>query len=208
VFFAVGGTAVSLIQKAWWDSEDVPALQEAIANQQGFEGTDEYDLAGDDHTNLPQKAARVQILPLEEPEMAAPRAGKDALRNSGQAGATQVLPGEGAGPSGPKAEIQIGRWTAEEREISVTSSKPVRLAVRLLSYPAWSVEVNGKAVKPELAGTTAQIILQANAGTQRIRIKFVRTPDRTLGGAISAGAGIVLLGLFFLGRARQQSRNA
>jgi hypothetical protein len=72
-----------------------------------------------------------------------------------------------------------------------------------LNYPAWRVEVNGKAVTPELAETTAQIILQANEGPQRIRMKFLRTPDRILGNAISAGAGIVVLGLFFLGAHRR-----
>jgi hypothetical protein len=177
VFFAVGGTAVLLIQKAWWDSEDVPVLQEAIANQQGFEGTDEYDPAGDDHTNLPQNGPRVQILAHDPREKSA-----------------------------PEAQIQIERWTAEDREFNVTSIKPVRIAVRLLNYPAWRVEVNGKPVTPQTAETTGQMILGVNAGAQRIRMKFVRTPDRTLGGGISAGAGIALLALFFLGRAHRQSQ--
>jgi hypothetical protein len=179
VFFAGAGAAIFLIHKAWWDSEDVPVLQEAIANDQGFEGTDEYDPAGDDHTNLPQKAPRAQI-PADDSQEKSPA----------------------------KAEIRIERWTAEERELAVTSSKPVRLALRLLNYPAWRVEVNGKAVTPEHAETTAQMILQVTAGTQRIRIKFVRTPDRALGDGISAGAGIALLGLFIFGRSRQQPRNA
>jgi hypothetical protein len=179
VFFAVGGTAVFLIQNAWWDSEDVPVLQEAIASNQGFEGTDEYDPAGDDRTNLPQKAPRVEILPHDPRE-------KSVL----------------------EPQIQIERWTAEDREFRVTSTKPVRLEVRLLNYPAWHVEVNGKAVTPQIAETTAQIILQTNAGTQRISMKFVRTRDRALGDAASAGAGVALLGLFILRRARQQSRNA
>jgi hypothetical protein len=176
VFFAVGGTAIVLIQKAWWDSEDVPVLQEAIASQQGFDGTDEYDSAGDDHTNLPQKAARVQILPDDSNE-----------------------------ESTAEPQIQVERWTAEDRELSVTSSKPVRVAVRLLNYPAWRVEVNGKALTPQVAETTTQMILRVYAGTQRIRIKFVRTPDRALGDAVSAGAGIALLGFFLLRRAHQQA---
>lgn len=179
VIFAVGGTAVFLVHKAWWDSDDIPVLQEAIANDRGFEGTDEYDPAGDDHTNLPQKAPRVQVLAYDSEEK-----------------------------SVPKAEVQIERWTAEDRELSVTSAKQVRLAVRLLNYPAWRVEVNGNAVRPELAETTAQMILRVPAGTQRIRMKFAGTLDRQLGDGLSAGAGIALLGLFIFGRARQQLRNA
>src|SRR6266576_2276003 len=48
VIVIIGGTATFLVRSAWWDSEDIPVLQEAIAKDQGFEGTDEYDPAGDD----------------------------------------------------------------------------------------------------------------------------------------------------------------
>src|SRR6266576_3567109 len=65
VIVIIGGTATFLVRSAWWDSEDIPVLQEAIAKDQGFEGTDEYDPAGDDHYNLPEKAPRVQVLPAE-----------------------------------------------------------------------------------------------------------------------------------------------
>src|SRR5260370_10845366 len=74
VLAAVCGTATFLVKKAWWDSDDIPSLQEAVENDQGFEGTDEYDPAGDDHTNLPEKAARVQERPAGESEGNAPKA--------------------------------------------------------------------------------------------------------------------------------------
>src|SRR5436853_376834 len=99
VIVVIGGTATFLVQSTWWDSEDIPVLQEAIANDQGFEGTDEYDPAGDDRYNLPEKAPRVQVLPTEE-----------------------------SAGSPPKAEIHIERWTAEERNLQVTSNEPVRVA--------------------------------------------------------------------------------
>jgi hypothetical protein len=171
VLAVIAGTATLLIYRAWWDSEDLPVLEEAIANDQGFEGTDEYDPLGDDHTNLPEKAPRVQILPAED-----------------------------SGESAPKAEIHIERWTAEERALDVTSREPLRLAVRLLNYPAWRMEVNSKTVKPQLAESTAQVIVPLPAGAEQVTMKFVRTPDRTAGDALSAGAGIALLGLFYAGR--------
>jgi len=168
-----GGTATFLVQKAWWDSEDIPVLRKAIANGQGFEGTDEYDPLSDDHTNLPEKAPAVQILPAEE-----------------------------SGGSAPEAVIHIARWTAEEKDLRETSSKPLRAGLRLLDYPAWRVEVNGKAVTPQHAETNGQMILSLPAGTERITARFVRTTDRKLGIAISVIAVLALLALLNAGGMR------
>lgn len=167
------GTATFLVQKAWWDSEDIPVLRAAIANDQGFEGTDEYDPVGDDHSNLSEKAPRVEILPVEE-----------------------------SGAGAVNAEVAIARWTAEEREVQVTSRGPVRVALRLLNYPAWRVEVNGKVVSPQRAETSAQMVLLLSSGKQRITAKFVRTPDRTAGLAISVMAVLTLLALLNAGGLR------
>ncbi len=173
VIFVSGGTATLLVRQAWWDSEDIPVLREAIANDQGFEGTDEYDPLGDDHTNLPEKAARVQILPAED-----------------------------SGSSPPKAEIRIARWRAEEKDLRILSAEPVRVALRLLNYPAWQVEVNGKAVTPQHAESSGQMILSLTAGTQHITARFVRTPDRKVGIAISWAAVLTLLALLNAGGVR------
>jgi hypothetical protein len=169
----VAGTATFLVQKAWWDSEDIPVLREAIANDQGFEGTDEYDPLGDDHTNLPEKAPRVQILPPDD-----------------------------SGGSAPKAEARIERWTAEEKNLRVVSREPLKVGLRLLNYPAWRVEVNGRAVTPLRAETNGQMILSLSPGTQRITAKFARTPDRKLGMAISVAAVLTLLALLNAGGLR------
>jgi hypothetical protein len=178
VFAFTVSSGAFLVQHTWWDSEDIPALRVAIANDRGFEGTDEYDPAGDDHYSLPANAPRVQILPSEDGEGIRPQ------------------------PSGsmPAADVRIERWTAYERDVRVNAHEPVRVVLRVLNYPAWRSEVNGKVVTPQLAEGTAQIILPVSAGTQEIRMTFTRTPDRTLGGGISAGAGMVLLALLYLGR--------
>ncbi len=173
VFVAAGGTATFLVQNAWWDTEEIPTLQAAIAMDRGFEGADEYDPIDDDHYNLPEKARRVEILPAEESEGGA-----------------------------PKAEIQIERWNSEERELRVTSREPVRVALRLLDYPAWRVEVNGRAATPQHPDDNARMILPLAGGTHHIRVKFVRTRDRTLGGAISILAALTLLGLLNAGGVR------
>jgi hypothetical protein len=52
-----------LAKHTWWDSEDMPALEAAIAEQAGFEGTDEYDPLGDDRSDLREKQPRAKFLP-------------------------------------------------------------------------------------------------------------------------------------------------
>jgi len=57
-------------------------------------------------------------------------------------------------------------------------------------------------VTPEHAETSGQMILRLSSGTERIMAKLVRTPDRTLGMAISVIAALALLGLFNAGGLR------
>lgn len=170
IILACGGSGIFLVHQAWWDSDDIPSLQDAIASDQGFEGTDEYDPVGDDHYNLPQNAPRVQILPVED-----------------------------SSEPPPKAEIQITRWTAEAKDLNVASPQPLRLAVRLLDYPAWQVQVDGRALIPEHGESTDQLILPLAAGTYRVSMNFRRTPDRLLGAALSL-ASLVLCGVFWVRR--------
>lgn len=171
---AVAGTGAFLVHKAWWDSDDIPALQDAIASDKGFDGTDEYDPVKDDHTNLPATAPRVQILPAE------------------------------GAKAEPIAQVRIVKWTAEEKDLSVTSPQAFRLAVRLLDYPAWRIEVNGHRVTPESPESTAQIIVPAPPGTQRFTIEFVATPDRRMGTGVSL-VGVLALAACFLPRRAKRS---
>src|SRR5439155_23775314 len=121
---------------------------------------------GHDHYNLPEKAPRVQILPADDPEEPA-----------------------------PAAEIHIERWSPEERDVRVSSRQPLRVAPRLLDYPAWRVEVNGQAVTPQHADDYAQMIVPLSPGKQRITLRFLRTPDRRLGMAVTLMAVLTLLAL-------------
>lgn len=173
VFIAATSAAAFLVHKAWWDSDDIPTLQQAISSGKGFEGTDEYDPANDDHTDLPAKAPPVQSLP----------------RGGGKAPA-------------PDAKVRIARWTAEEKDLTVTSPQPFRLAVRLLDYPAWYVEVNGQRVRPQPQETTAQIILPLPAGPHQINIRFARTPDRKLGAGMSLAGLLAAAACFWFGAAK------
>ena len=152
---ASGLAGVFLVRHTWWERDEMSTLETMLTSGNGFDGTDEYDPTGDDHQDLPKAAPHVRILAAQEDE-----------------------------PT-PAAAVTLQRWTAEEKILRVHANEPVRLALRLLDYPAWRVEVSGKAVVPEHAEGTAQMIVPAPAGNSQIHAQFVRTKDRSTGGAIS-----------------------
>jgi hypothetical protein len=94
------------------------------------------------------------------------------------------------------AIVSAEKWTAEEKVLRVKAQGPLRLALRLINYPVWRVEVNGNMIAPERADDYDQMIVPVAAGESRIRVHFNRTPDRTLGMAISVMGVLTLLALF------------
>jgi uncharacterized membrane protein len=170
-FALIGGTAVVLVERGWWDTQDIPALRAAIANGEGFDGTDEYDPAGDDHTNLPTKSPQALVMD------------------------TDSIPGPNSRPT-----IRVERWSPEDKEVSVNSREPFFLGLRLLNYPAWRAEVNGAVVAPRGGDDYNQMIVPVPAGESHVRVRFARTWDRTIGGLSSLAGALAALGLLAVGR--------
>src|SRR6266478_2799598 len=179
----ITGARVFLTQNTWWDDAEFSTLRANIASVEGFNGTDEYDPVGDDHYNLPARAPRAQILPLEE----------DAANQA-----------ENAAAAPPK--IVVERWTPERKIVDVESPQPARLALRLLNYPAWRVEVNGARIQPESAEDSGQMIVPLPGGQSRIAVCFTRTRDRTLGAIISVASCLLGVFLFWRGSRNRKSQ--
>ncbi len=112
-------------------------------------------------------------------------------------------PEAGAGIKSP-AQVSVQRWTAEKKEMHITTREPAVLKLRLLDYPAWRVEVNEAVVVPEQTGETAQITVPLAAGSSHVLVRFIRTPDRTIGGLICATSILIAL-LLFASRPRLRS---
>jgi hypothetical protein len=169
VLAVLASTATYMVRHTWWDSEDVPVVLEALQNDEGFEGVDEYDPLGDDHSLLPEKSERAMIVPDATEE-------KDAVESD--------------------AQVTVQRWTAEKKEIQITARESSVLKLRLLDYPAWRVEVNEGVVIPEHIAESAQIIVPLPAGPSHVLVRFIRTPDRIIGGLMSAASILIALLLF------------
>ena len=172
------GTAVYLVQHTWWDDEEFSTLRDAIDSGDGFDGTDEYDPIGDDHYNLPQKTARAQLLPVTD-DTDAPNSQPPA-----------------------SSKVVIDRWNAQEKVLRVQATQPARLALRLLNYPAWQVEVNGARIQPEHPEDSGQMLIPLRAGESRITVCFGRTRDRTLGAFLSIFSSMLCLFLLMRSRSR------
>jgi hypothetical protein len=166
-----------LVDNTWWDPDEIPTLQAAITDETGFDGTDEYDPLGDDHLDLPPDAPP-----------------------------TKILPASPADTRAPEARVQIDKWTTEDKSLRVDSPRPARLALRLLDYPTWRVEVNGVPIVPGRPDKFAQMVIPLAAGSSTIHVHFARTPDRTLGILISILSVLLTIALLLVARNRGSAR--
>ncbi len=163
-----------LVSNGWWDTDEMPTQFAAIERGTGFDGTDEYDPLGDDHSDLPVRASLVRVLPE----------GKDS-------------------DAAPAAQVQVAEWKTEKKEIRVEAKEEARVALRVLNYPAWKVEVNGKAVTPERMDDFNVMVIPVEKGSSVIRVWFARTVDRTIGIWVSVVGVILAMGLVVWGKIRE-----
>jgi hypothetical protein len=55
-------TGTFLVRHTWWDTEDVNSVKEGVDSGAGFEGTDEYDPLGDDHSDIPKSQPPAKLI--------------------------------------------------------------------------------------------------------------------------------------------------
>jgi 6-pyruvoyl-tetrahydropterin synthase related domain len=91
------------------------------------------------------------------------------------------------------AAIRVFEWGTEHREFGADMSAADNLVLHLFHYPAWRVEVNGRAVEAAAHEGTGQMLIPVQAGMNRVQIVFVRTRDRLAGGWISIAAIVFIL---------------
>ena len=187
VLAAIIGAATALIRTAWWDPTDVPTVAEAIRSGRGYEGTDEYMPLGGDRYQLPGNPDD-DTRPDDVSADPAPRI-------------AMVDPASGAIVAAKGARIHVQQWNAEHKIITADSAAPMRIAPRLLAYPAWEIRVDGAATPYDEVPATTQMIIALPAGEHRIEIHFRRTWDRTAGAAISIATAAMLLGFALRRRA-------
>ncbi len=191
VFVVLGAAATAMVRNAWWDSADVPTIAAAIHTGHGYEGADEYAPEGSDRYELPGNP-------------------DDTERVEGVSAVTALQIGEFDSDSGAvapisDASIHIAQWSAERREFSAEAATPITLAVRLVNYPAWDVQLDGQEIRPGAAPDTGQMLVSLPSGAHKVVVRFRRTWDRTAGDAISVLSALTLLA--YVGAIRRRREN-
>jgi len=97
--------------------------------------------------------------------------------------------------AGTPVPSRVLAWGPIEKHFTVHAATPRNLTVRLFSYPAWEVEVNGKPTKTRTTDVTRLIVIPLTAGDSDVHIYFRRTSDRVIGNVVS----LISLGLLIAG---------
>jgi hypothetical protein len=88
----------------------------------------------------------------------------------------------------------MDKWLPERKDFRIETAEPVTLALRLLNYPAWTVQIDGVTVDPASQPGIARMLVSVPTGQHRVEVNFRRTWDRTAGAAISGFSLILLAG--------------
>jgi len=162
--FAVACIAAVIIHTSWWDPDHhLDELSGVVRSEVGFRSIATWD--------LPLGSQPSQ---LDKPT-------------------PLVTFANPADDAGPPANIAVSQWAAERKVFSVDSSRPLLLKLRLVNYPAWQANINGKIVPIQTDAGSGQMLVTVPAAFSRVEIDFGRTLDRTLGIVISL---VTVFGIF------------
>jgi len=87
--------------------------------------------------------------------------------------------------AGAPVPSEMLAWRQTEKRFTVHVAAFQNLTVRLFSYPAWEVVVNGKPTETRASDVTGLIVIPIAAGNSDVHIHFRQTIDRFVGNAVS-----------------------
>jgi len=169
----LAGLGAWMTTNTWWDKDDVPTVLEAITDNHGYEGADEYVPTAADHDELDENAPSVEMQDNDKGE------------------SVPFVDGE---------KVSVGVWKAEYRVIEANLDEPLSLLVKLFPYPAWRASLNGSPVSIGHGDQNGQTLIQLPAGKSEVVLRFERTKDRLAGGIVSLLGLAALIALWMAGQ--------
>jgi hypothetical protein len=156
----------------WNGSEVLARVQSSLTEGIGYEGLREYAPKGSDISKLQPSAPFVAVT-------------REANRQ---------VPGKVAtmGSLAGTANIRVLRWDTKAKLLEVDSPGPSDLAMRLLAYPAWKIQINGDLATAR-SGGAGEVLIHVPPGHSEVRVTFSQTDDRVIGWLLSGIAVFVFM---------------
>jgi hypothetical protein len=93
--------------------------------------------------------------------------------------------------TGAPVASELLAWGPMEKHFTVHAATAQNVTLRLFSYPAWQIALNGKPAATQKTDVTGLIVIPIAAGNNDVYIHFRRTANRWIGNAVS----LISLGL-------------
>jgi len=87
--------------------------------------------------------------------------------------------------AGAAVQSEMLVWGPTEKHFTVHAAAAQNITVRLFSYPAWEVVLNGKPTATQKTDVTGLIVIPIAAGDSDVRIHYRLTIDRFVGNMLS-----------------------
>ncbi len=169
LFLASSAAAGVLFFQPCDDEDAVAPMLSAYRAGNGFAGTDEYAPPGADNTEIATGLPMACLVEDPTATLGEPADRPDANPN--------WLAGQHRCEATFAASPDAGKATAEHLRIAAVASHSGYLIVRLRSYPAWRVAVNGKAVGPLPVRDDGLIAVPVAQGPVDLTVDWTTTAD-------------------------------
>ena len=183
----------SLAASLFWqpcDDEDNISAQRVTYRDGGFEGTDEYTTADADNADIQQDLPLVRVLKTADSDEAD---SSIAENPEWKVDAVDTV----------NAQVRVDRWRSESKQVEISLSAPAYAVFRLMDYPAWQVQVDGKPVPERPHRDDGLLTLPLGAGQSNVTIRYAATWDVKLGRGLSLLALCVVLAIFLKTKRRR-----
>ena len=155
---------------------------------EGFDGTDEYEPPDADDSLVPTGLPGACLVADANAELATPSPDTNPAWDASQHTCESVFP---------------ARWEARERlRLTATAAQGGFLVLKLRTYPAWRVTVNGQPVGQFTRRKDGLMAVPVAQGPVELDVRWSTTADVTAGRWLNAAALSMLVGLFWLERRR------
>jgi hypothetical protein len=191
-------TRLFAAQNFFRDDVEVHDLANLLAKYDsgaGFVGTDEYTPPGADNYTVAIGLPDACLSPDFDTELGiAPTPDDNPVWG----------PQQGSCIATATAQLRL----PEHMRIATVAAQPGFLILRLRSYPAWRITVNGQPAPNRPARTDGLIAVPVSQGPVSLTVVWTTTPDVIAGRCVSAAALLGLFVLFIVERKRAQSASA